>query len=243
MAELAASIAEHGLIQPIAVRAVGPKRYQIISGERRYRAARLAGLEAIAAYIREAETEEMLEWSLVENIQREDLDAIEEAHGYQQLMEECGLTQAQVAVKVGKDRSTVANALRLLRLPAVVQRALREGKISAGHARVLVSVSDPDLQIALSEQIIARGMSVRGAEEYVRAVGETRTTKRSKKRDGSSLTDAESAQIRDLTNRIRGHYGTHVSIKHEPGKGGRIEIAYYSEEDLERVIELLLGLS
>jgi len=124
-----------------------------------------------------------------------------------------------------------------------VQRALRERKISAGHARVLVSVSDPDLQIALSEQIIARGMSVRAAEEYVRSVGETRSTKRSKKRVGLTLTDAESAQIRNLTNRIRSHYGTHVSIKHEPGKGGRIEIAYYSEEDLERVIELLLGLS
>ncbi|MFV1981151.1 MAG: ParB/RepB/Spo0J family partition protein [Rhodothermia bacterium] len=242
LAELAASIAEHGLIQPITVRVVGPKRYEIISGERRLRASRLAGLETIPGYIREAEDEDMLEWSLVENIQRQDLDPIELAHGFQRLIDECGLTQAQVAVKVGKDRSTVANALRLLRLPPSVQKALRTGQISSGHARVLVAVPDPELQVALSEEIISRGMSVRATEDFVRESGQKRSKSPRSKADPPTLTEAEASQIRDMTNRLRGRFGTQVAIRHESGNGGRIEIAYYSEEDLERIIELLLGL-
>ena len=240
LAELAASIAEHGLIQPITVRVVGPKRYEIISGERRFRAARLAGLETVAAYIREAQDEDMLEWSLVENIQREDLDPIEEAHGFQRLMEECDLTQAQVAVKVGKDRSTVANALRLLRLPPEVQKSLRAGQLSAGHARVLVSVADPVLQVALAQQIVSGGMSVRATEDFVRDSSQTKSRSRRQKHAARAMTEAEAAQIAHLTNRLRGRFGTQVAIKHESGKGGRIEIEYYSEEELERVIELLL---
>ncbi len=242
LAELAASITEHGLIQPITARVVGPKRYEIISGERRLRASRLAGLGTIPAYIRQAEDEDMLEWSLVENIQRQDLDPIEEAHGFQRLMDECELTQAQVAVKVGKDRSTVANALRLLRLPPSVQKALRGGRLSSGHARVLVALSDPRLQAELAEQIISRGMSVRATEEFVRASNEKKPkTPRSKTRP-PALSEVEASQIRDMTNRLRGRFGTQIAIRHESGKGGRIEISYYSEEDLERVMELLLGL-
>ena len=241
LAELAASIAEHGLIQPITVRVVGPKRYEIISGERRLRASRLAGLETIPGYIREAKDEEVLEWSLVENIQRQDLDPIEEANGFQRLIDECGLTQAQVAVKVGKDRSTVANALRLLRLPFSVQKALRMRQISSGHARVLVAVPDPDLQAALSEEIISRGMSVRAIEEFVRESGRKRSKSPKSKANPPTITEAEALQIRDMTDRLRGRFGTQVAIRHRSGKGGRIEIVYYSDEDLERIIELLLG--
>jgi ParB family chromosome partitioning protein len=243
LSELAASIAEHGLIQPITVRVVGPKRYEIISGERRYRASKLAGMETVEAYIRDADDEDMLEWSLVENIQREDLDPIEEAQGYQRLMEECELTQAQVAVRVGKDRSTIANSLRLLRLPPQIQKALRAGQLSAGHARVLVAVEDADLRIALAEEIIDKGMSVRATEDFVRESDKRPKAPRKSGPKAFGLTDAERAQIRAITDRLRSRYGTQVAVKHESGKGGRIEIQYYSEEDLERVIDLLLGAS
>jgi ParB family chromosome partitioning protein len=243
LSELAASISEHGLIQPITVRIVGPRRYEIISGERRYRASRLAGLQAIAAYIREADDEDLLEWSLVENIQRQDLDPIEEAQGYQRLMEECDLTQAQVAVRVGKDRSTVANALRLLRLPPTVQKALRDGQISAGHGRVIVSLGDPDQQVARADQIIAKGMSVRSAEEYVREATAPRKPKSRSVQARPALTDAEQAQLTHMTNLLRERFGTHIAIRHETGKGGRIELQYYSEEDLERLMDILLGRS
>jgi ParB family chromosome partitioning protein len=243
LAELAASIAEHGLIQPITVRVVGPRRYEIISGERRYRATRLAGLDTIAAYVREADDEDMLEWSLVENIQRQDLDPIEEAQGYQRLMEECELTQAQVAVRVGKDRSTIANALRLLRLPPSVQKALREGDLSAGHGRVIVSAADADRQIALAKEIMAKAMSVRAAEEYVRKRQEAGSRGAKPKPVETGLTEAEQVQIRHMTDRLRERFGTHIAIKHESGKGGRIELQYYSEEDLERLIDLLLSRS
>ena len=241
LAELAASIAEHGLIQPVTVRVVGPKRYEIISGERRLRASRLAGLNTIPGYIREAKDEEMLEWSLVENIQRQDLNPIEEARGFQRLIDECGLTQSQVAVKVGKDRSTVANALRLLRLPLSVQKALRTRQISSGHARLLVAVPDPDLQIALSEEMISSGMSVRAAEAFVRESGRKRSKSPKSEANPPAITKTEASQIRDMTDRLRRRFGTQVAIRHRSQMGGRIEIVYYSEEDLERIIELLVG--
>jgi ParB family chromosome partitioning protein len=240
LAELASSIAEHGLIQPITVRPRPNGQFELISGERRVRAARLAGLERIDAYVREAGTEDMLEWALVENIQREDLDPIEEALGYQRLIDECDLTQAQVAVKVGKDRSTVANALRLLRLPAAIQRAVRDGDVSAGHARVLVSVDDADVQQAIVNRIVEEELSVRATEELVRKLGEPAPEK--EPAGHSNGNGSESLQITALTDRLRTRFGTQVAIKHRAGKG-RIEIAYYSREDLERVIELLLGIN
>ncbi len=239
LTELASSIAEHGLIQPITVRPKGDGEYELISGERRVRAARLAGLEYIDAYVREAGTEDMLEWALVENIQREDLDPIEEALGYQRLIDECELTQAQVAVKVGKDRSTVANTLRLLKLPASIQRGLREGQISAGHARVLIVVEDVEIQEALFNRIVHEDLSVRATEEMVRRLGEETPDKSKAKR--SKGTAPESWQITALTDRLRTRFGTQVAIKHRAGKG-RIEISYYSREDLERVMELLLDI-
>lgn len=238
LAELASSIAEHGLIQPITVRPRDDGEYELISGERRVRAARLAGLDHVDAYVREAGTEHMLEWALVENIQREDLDPIEEALGYQRLIDECSLTQAEVAVKVGKDRSTVTNALRLLRLPAAIQKALRDGEISAGHARVLVSVDDEEVQVAILNRIVEEGLSVRSTEDLVRRLNEPRSEpKPSRVNSGGP----DSVQITALTDRLRTRFGTQVAIKHKAGKG-RIEIAYYSREDLERVIDLLLGI-
>jgi len=188
--------------------------------------------------VREAGTEDMLEWALVENIQREDLDPIEEAIGYQRLIDECSLTQAQVAVKVGKDRSTIANTLRLLRLPASIQHGLREGEISAGHARVLVVVEDPEIQEALFNRIVEEDLSVRATEEMVRRLGEATPDKSASKKKGAA---PESWQITALTDRLRTRFGTQVAIKHRGGKG-RIEISYYSREDLERVIELLLNM-
>ena len=238
LAELASSIAEHGLIQPITVRPLDNGEYELISGERRVRAARLAGLDRIDAYVREAGTEDMLEWALVENIQREDLDPIEEALGYQRLIDECDLTQAEVAVKVGKDRSTVANALRLLRLPASIQKALRGGSVSAGHARVLVSVEDPEVQDAILNRIQEEDLSVRATEEIVRKLNEPSPAPSNPAKPAGS---PESVQITALTDRLRTRFGTQVMIKHRAGKG-RIEIAYYSREDLERVIEILLGI-
>ncbi|HUF07908.1 MAG TPA: ParB/RepB/Spo0J family partition protein [Rhodothermales bacterium] len=238
LAELASSIAEHGLIQPVTVRPTDSGDYELISGERRVRAARLAGLERVDAYVREAGTEHMLEWALVENIQRQDLDPIEEALGYHRLIDECSLTQAQVAVKVGKDRSTVANALRLLRLPPAIQKALRDGEVSTGHARVLVSVDDAEVQQAIVNRIIEEQLSVRSTEEIVRRLGEPLPDPKPKRTNGAG---PESTQITALTDQLRSRFGTQVAIKYKAGKG-RIEIEYYSREDLERVIEILLGI-
>lgn len=238
LAELASSIAEHGIIQPVTVRQRHDGEYELISGERRVRAARLAGLERVDAYVRTAGTDDLLELALVENIQREDLDPIEEALGYQRLIDECDLTQAQVAVKVGKDRSTVANALRLLRLSPAVQRALRDGRVTAGHARVLVVVEDTAAQEAILNRIVEEELSVRATEDLVRRLANGAPPQKPQRTNGAS---PESWQITALTDRLRTRFGTQVAIKHKAGKG-RIEIAYYSREDLERVIEMLLGI-
>ncbi|RMF52827.1 MAG: ParB/RepB/Spo0J family partition protein, partial [Bacteroidetes bacterium] len=167
--ELADSIRQLGIIQPITVRAMGGGRFEVISGERRLRAARRAGLKRIPAYVREADTEAMLEMALVENVQREELNPIEVALGYQRLIEECNLTQEQVAQKVSKNRSTVANFLRLLKLPPPVQAALRDNSITVGHARALINVDDEAAQRRLLKAILENGLSVREVEEQVRA--------------------------------------------------------------------------
>lgn len=170
--ELAASIRQLGIIQPLTVRAIGDGRYELISGERRLRASRRAGLKRVPAYVREADTEAMLEMAIVENVQREDLNPVEVAIGYQRLMEEVGLTQEQVADKVGKSRPAIANVLRLLRLPPRVQASLRDGSLSPGHARALVSVEDENAQLALHRTILDDGLSVREVERRVRVLRE-----------------------------------------------------------------------
>jgi ParB family transcriptional regulator, chromosome partitioning protein len=245
--ELTASIREIGIVQPITVRALGDGRFELISGERRLRAARRAGLKRLPAYVREADTEALLEMAIVENIQREDLNPVEVALGYRRLVDECQLTQEEVAQKVGKSRSAVANALRLLKLPATVIASLRDGTLTGGHARMLVAVEDPEVQLQMHRRIVDRGLSVRQVEDLVR-----RYRRRLERGDGTRTTNGaektppaprsrEALQIEAITGQLRDRLATQVSIRHRDNGGGRIEIDYYSAEDLERVLDLVLG--
>jgi ParB family chromosome partitioning protein len=250
--ELAASIRQLGIIQPITVRGLGNGRFELISGERRLRAARRAGLKKVPAFIREADNETILEMALVENVQREDLNPIEVALGYQRLIEEVGLTQEDVADKVGKNRTTVTNVLRLLRLPPRIQASLRDGSISAGHARALVSLDEEPAQLHLHRQILDKGLSVRDVERLVREHRERKegpprpprevTVERSRDEGPAVLTPRDRLEIEGMEARLREHLGTRVEIRHKPGDGtGTIEVAYFSLEDLERVVELMAG--
>ena len=242
--ELAASIQQLGIIQPITVRTLGDGQFELISGERRLRASRRAGLEKIPAYVREADTEEMLEMAIVENVQREQLNPIEVALGYQRLMEECDLTQEKIAKKVGKKRATVANFLRLLKLPAPVQAALRDESISMGHARALIPVDDKQAQLDILTEIEVAGLSVRDVERRVREWQDGGSTEKAGptlvENLDTSEADRDQLQIRAFADQLRASLSTQVQIKHKKGgEGGRIEIAYYSNDDLERLMELL----
>ena len=245
--ELAESIRQLGIIQPITVRALGGGRFEVISGERRLRSARRAGLKRIPAYVREADTEAMLEMALVENVQREELNPIEVAVGYHRLIEECGLTQEHVARKVGKNRATIANMLRLLRLPPRVQASLRDGSITVGHARALINIDEEETQNRILKEIFDEGLSVRDVEQRVR---DWHRAQEAPAGDGAPEAspaateavpdDRNLLQIRAFTNRLRSRFSTQVQIKHNPqSESGRIEISYYSKEDLERLLELL----
>ncbi len=238
--ELAASILQLGVIQPITIRATDDG-FEIISGERRLRAARRAGLKRIPAYVREADSEAMLEMAIVENIQREELNPIEVAVGYQRLIEECELTQEQVAQKIGKNRATVANFLRLLKLPPRIQASLRDGRVSVGHARALITVDDDRFQLELINEIEQDELSVREVEERVRSwrEGEEGESQEPAKEIASARVDRDSLQVREYTAQLRSLLSTKVKIRHA-GVGGKIEIEYYSDDDLERLMELLL---
>ncbi|MDZ7660597.1 ParB/RepB/Spo0J family partition protein [Fodinibius sp.] len=236
--ELADSIDAHGLIQPITVRYIGEKRFELISGERRLRAAKLAGLEEIPSYIREVNDDDIISYALIENIQREDLNPIEVAMGYQRLVEEAGYTQAEVADRVGKNRSTVTNMLRLLNLPAFIQAGLRDQKISMGHARALLSIDDENDQEEVYNKIIDRGYSVRKTEKVIRKLNEDQK-KKSKSTDAS---DKESAFLKEISNRLRSTLSTKVNIKSKKN-GGEIRIEYYSDEELDRLLELFDSIS
>ena len=243
--ELAASIQQLGIIQPITVRSLSDGQFEIISGERRLRASRRAGLEKVPAYIREADTEEMLEMAIVENVQREQLNPMEIALGYQRLMEECDLTQEKIAKKVGKKRATIANFIRLLKLPPPVQAALRDESISMGHARALIPVDDKEVQLDILTEIEVAGLSVRDVERRVRTWQEMleqgkQSDKATKEPQLSVEADRDLLQIQNFANRLRAHFSTQVQIKHKKGgEGGKIEIEYYSNDDLERLMELL----
>ncbi|MEL7834327.1 ParB/RepB/Spo0J family partition protein [Fodinibius sp. Rm-B-1B1-1] len=237
LGELSDSIAKHGLIQPITVRYIGEKRFELISGERRLRAAKLAGLEEIPAYIREVNDEDIISYALIENIQREDLNPIEVALGYQRLIEEAGYTQAEVAERVGKNRSTVTNMLRLLNLPAFIQAGLRDQKISMGHARALLSIEDEEVQEKIYKNILDKGYSVRKTEKVIRKLKEDRD-KKSKKKENSG----ESAFLKEISNRLRSTLSTKVNIKSKKN-GGEIRIEYYSDEELDRLLDLFESIS
>jgi ParB family chromosome partitioning protein len=238
LGELADSIDAHGLIQPITVRYIGEKRFELISGERRLRAAKLAGLEEIPSYIREVNDDDIISYALIENIQREDLNPIEVAMGYQRLVEEAGYTQAEVAERVGKNRSTVTNMLRLLNLPAFVQAGLRDQKISMGHARALLSIDDEDDQEEVYNKIIDKGYSVRKTEKVIRKLNEDQQ----KKSESTDTTDKERAFLKEISNRLRSTLSTKVNIKSKKD-GGEIRIEYYSDEELDRLLELFDSIS
>jgi ParB family transcriptional regulator, chromosome partitioning protein len=233
LAELKQSIAEKGLVQPITVRRYGAG-YQLIAGERRLRAVRDLGLEAIPAYILDvASDEDMLELAIIENIHREDLNPLEVAHSYKRLMEECNLTQEEVAVKVSRDRASVANFLRLIKLPRKIQESLQDGDLSMGHARALLSLESAEQQVQVWQKILKSALSVRQVENLVRS----QTKKVKPRAKGAS---AQTAYISDLENKLRTHLATKVSIKARK-KGGVIEIDYYSDDELDRLSGLLAG--
>jgi ParB family chromosome partitioning protein len=231
--ELARSLAQEGIMQPLVVRRVG-SRYQLIAGERRWRAARLAGLARVPAIIRDVEEDRLLELALIENVQRESLNPIEEAAAYKRLVSELGLSQDQVAEKVGKDRSTVANLLRLLRLPEPIRDAIARQDISPGHARPLLALKEAEAQIQIARDVVEKGLSVREVEKQVKAVGTPQ--KPSKKIKEASPTDPNTRAAED---RLRRALGTRVHIIRK-GKGGTLEISFYSEEELGRIYETLL---
>ena len=228
--ELAQSIREKGIIQPISVRRFG-SGYQLIAGERRFRAARQAELEVVPAIVMDVGTDqEMMELSLIENIQRENLNPIEEAKAYRMLIDECFLTQEEVAEHVGKNRSTIANTLRLLALAPEVLDALQAEQISAGHARALLGLDNADQQIALCQRIIAQELSVRRTEALVKTLKEDTTPKKS--------TPPKDPNLLFLEEDLQRYFGTSVNINRR-GSKGKIEIEFYSDDDLERVLELL----
>jgi ParB family chromosome partitioning protein len=231
--ELASSIKKHGLIQPITVRHIGKKRFELISGERRLRAAKLGGIGKIPAYIREADDEQIIAFALVENIQREELNPLEIALGYQRLIDECSYTQSEVAERVGKNRSTVTNMLRLLQLPDFIQAALRDESISTGHARALINLKNEQDQKKILQQILKKSLSVRQTEELVKNFDKKKKQKENRKKPAES-----NPFLNDIAKRLRSRYSTKVDIR-QKGKGGEIRIEYYSEDDLERLIQLL----
>jgi ParB family chromosome partitioning protein len=237
--ELSNSIQTHGIIQPLTVRKLGRDKYQLISGERRFRAAQLAGLNEVPVYIRVANDQTMLEMALVENIQREDLNAIEVALSYSRLIEECNLTQEQLSQKVAKSRSSITNHLRLLKLPADIQASVRDHQLSMGHARALVSAGDENLQLSIYQKIIDEDLSVRETEALVRqgVVEPTKTTT-------SSTPSKQVVQSVSTTQyAFQEHLGDKLSAKIEIRKSqngtGKIIVSFNSEVDLNRIIELM----
>ncbi|HEY0669840.1 MAG TPA: ParB/RepB/Spo0J family partition protein [Sphingobacteriaceae bacterium] len=232
--DLSDSIKLQGLIQPVTVRKSGQNSYQLISGERRLRASKLAGLTEIPAYVRTANDQQMLEMALIENIQRENLNAIEVALSFQRMLDECNLKQEELGDRVSKNRSTVTNYLRLLKLPPSIQASIRDGNISMGHARALVTVEDADKQLFIHREIITQGLSVRKVEEMVRDV-----QKLNLKKSSNIKAPVMSFQYQKLQDDLGSKFGTKVKLKVQ-GKGkGSIEIPFLSEDDLSRILELL----
>jgi ParB family chromosome partitioning protein len=234
--ELAASIRRNGVLQPVLVRRVGTA-FELIAGERRVRAARLAGLARVPALVCTAEEAESLRMALLENIQREDLNAIEEAEAYRAIMEVYGATHQELADMLGKDRSTITNMLRLLGLDAPIRDMLLAGEVSMGHARALLTLSDAGARLRLAREAAREGMSVRALERLVQKTSATPQIK-SRARGRTSARDADAAAVREFERRLEHHLGAPVGI-HRRGQRGRIEIQFFSDEELERLIETL----
>jgi ParB family chromosome partitioning protein len=235
--ELADSIKEIGIIQPITLRKISDDSYQIIAGERRYRASQLAGLATITAYIRTADDENVMEMALIENIQREDLNSLEIALAYQHLIEQYNLTQERLSERVGKKRTTIANYLRLLKLPAQIQVALQNKTIDMGHARALITLNDPKLQVKIYEEILQHSYSVRKVEEIVKALNEGETIKSGKKTlatKGNKLPE----EFNILKKHLSGFFNAKVQLSCTAKGKGKISIPFNNEEDLERIMEI-----
>ena len=231
--ELAESIKQFGVLQPLLVQKKDDY-YEIIAGERRWRAAKLAGLKEVPVIIKDFSDQEVVEIALIENIQREDLNAIEEAVAYKRLMEEFHLKQDEIAERVSKSRTTITNSLRLLNLAKEVQQMLVENRLSSGHARALLSLEDPKLQIELAHKIEQNKMSVREVEKAVKLMGKEKKPKKEKQVD-----EALELVFRDLEERMKTVMGTKVNISRKDKSKGKIEIEYYSESELERIVELI----
>ena len=234
LAELAQSIKEQGIIQPVTVRKLGYNRYQLISGERRLRASKLAGLAKIPAFIRIANDEQMLELALIENIHRENLNALEVAISYQRLIDECNLTQEQLSEKLGKSRSAIANFLRLLKLPAEIQIALRDGHISMAHARALINIEDKEAQLKLLQQIVEDDLNVRQTEELANKAKSNAEENNEQRKQTNYLPDHFKAQIKTLSQALN----TKVKVKRNLKGQGSVVIDFKNQEEFDRIIAL-----
>ena len=232
--ELAGSIKELGVIQPITVRKIGQNKFQLVSGERRFRASKMLGLETIPAFVRLANDQEALEMALVENIQRQDLDPIEIAMSYQRLMDEVKLTQDQMSQRVGKKRSTIANYLRLLKLDPIIQTGMRDGFISMGHGRAIINVAQSTDQLSIYEQIISKKLSVRATEELVKNLNNPKVKP---KKNTSQIPNFVKENIDDISD----FFGHKISIKMGKKDTGSISVPFHSKEDFKRILKLLKG--
>ncbi|QYA26999.1 ParB/RepB/Spo0J family partition protein [Gramella sp. MT6] len=233
--ELASSIRELGVIQPITVRKLDFDKYQLVSGERRYRASKLVGLDTIPAYIRIANDQESLEMALVENIQRQDLDPIEISLSYQRLIDEIQLTQEQLSERIGKNRSTIANYLRLLKLDPIIQTGMRDGFLSMGHGRALINIDDPQKQLDIYEKIIQKSLSVRETEQLVRELNSDGKPSAATKK--VSVPKTYKKGVKEFTE----YLGTKVDVKVTKKGSGKLTIPFSSEEDFERIKKLIRG--
>jgi ParB family chromosome partitioning protein len=234
--ELADSILVQGIIQPITVRKLAPNEYQLISGERRFQASKIAGLTHIPAYVRTANDQQMLEMALIENIQRENLNALEIANSYQRLLAECNLKQEELGDRVGKNRTTVNNYLRLLKLPPTIQAAIRDQQLSMGHARALINIEDVDKQLAIFKAAIEQDLSVRKVEALVKALNEGKLQKETQEK---ALDPVRKYEINKIQQRLASHFGTKVGLKADEKNRGEIKIPFNSATDLNRILEIL----
>lgn len=232
--ELAESIRIQGIIQPITVRKLEDNSYQLISGERRTQASKLAGLTVIPAYVRTANDQQMLEMALIENIQRENLNAIEIALSYQRLLSECDLKQEQLGDRVGKNRTTVNNYLRLLKLPPDIQLGLKEQKISMGHARAIINIDDIDKQLNVYHKTIAEDLSVRKVEALVRDLMSGNSSEKEK-----ATTKEIPYEVKNVQNKLSSHFGTKIGLKIDEKNKGEIKIPFLSKDDLNRILDIL----
>ena len=232
--ELADSIKEQGIVQPLIVRAQG-NNFELIAGERRWRAAQLAGLTEVPVLVREADDRAVLEMALIENLQRENLNAIEEALGYAQLVNQFQLTQELVATKVGRSRAVVANALRLLKLPADLQSFIREGRLSVGHAKVILGLTEEGQQRLAAERVIKEALNVRQTEGLV---AKLQTRDNARARNGAKTPLTTDAHVASLENKIRERLGTKVHLRYVQGKGS-LDVSFYSDAELERILQIL----